>query len=121
MPLVSFSFYCPLLGFAGSTASLAAKTRSLPPKLQKDLLALTRADLLSLAASPASKHAILEPASVPAASILTTTRPANGATNGAAAATNAPPKARRMSSSTTGVLGRGKLGLTGDAGLTSQV
>ncbi|WVQ79684.1 hypothetical protein IAT38_001784 [Cryptococcus sp. DSM 104549] len=77
------------------------------------------------------------PSSVPATSYLSSTRPANnvngsatasgsGAGNGANGVNGVngvngngavAPKARRMSSSTTGVLGRGKLGLTGDGGL----
>ncbi|ORX38291.1 hypothetical protein BD324DRAFT_620292 [Kockovaella imperatae] len=64
-------------------------------------------DLLSLSGpSPSSDTAV--PSSVPATSVLSATRP-----TGITAAL--PPKPRRMSSSTTGVLGRGKLGLTGDS------
>nr|XP_018261725.1 uncharacterized protein I303_06168 [Kwoniella dejecticola CBS 10117]OBR83883.1 hypothetical protein I303_06168 [Kwoniella dejecticola CBS 10117] len=81
-------------------------------------------DLLSLSGSaptssrppmPASKSTTnAVPSSVPAhtTSFLSASRPPrkeNGNGNGSA------PKARRMSSSTTGVLGRGKLGLTGAA------
>ncbi|TXT08870.1 hypothetical protein VHUM_02998 [Vanrija humicola] len=88
-------------------------------------------DLLSLAGGPKTSTPPKTPngaevaGSVPATSYLSTTRPA--AVNGTAATTNgsaAPPvtaspaaKPRRMSSSTTGVLGRGKLGLMGDSGL----
>lgn len=82
---------------------------------------LTVTDLLSLAAAKASSAEAaasnqskkVEPgSSVPATSYLSATRPPNG-TTGSTPGT----KARRMSSSTTGVLGRGKLGLTGDSGL----
>ncbi|WWD02135.1 hypothetical protein V865_000173 [Kwoniella europaea PYCC6329] len=67
------------------------------------------------------------PSSVPAhtTSFLSASRPptanVNGTSNGHNGVEkkengNNPPKARRMSSSTTGVLGRGKLGLTGPSG-----
>ncbi|OCF32649.1 hypothetical protein I316_05570 [Kwoniella heveanensis BCC8398] len=83
--------------------------------------------------STSTTHAV--PSSVPAhiTSFLSASRPpavngsghghniSNGSSNGLEKkeGPQAPPKARRMSSSTTGVLGRGKLGLTGagDGGL----
>ncbi|KAL1405781.1 hypothetical protein Q8F55_007455 [Vanrija albida] len=86
-------------------------------------------DLLSLAGGrnpspPKTPNGAEVAGSVPATSYLSTTRPANGtATNGSAAAPAASPaaKPRRMSSSTTGVLGRGKLGLMGDSGLEKSL
>lgn len=88
-------------------------------------------DLLSLAGQAAAKRKSTSPpaakqspaggvaSSVPAISYLSANPPANpAALNGS---TPAPPKARRMSSSTTGVLGRGKLGLTGDPLLGKDV
>ncbi|BEI79822.1 hypothetical protein CcaverHIS002_0103510 [Cutaneotrichosporon cavernicola] len=84
-------------------------------------------DLLALAGGSTSNgnHSVTatalhgaEGTSVPNPSYLSSTRPPNGhghpGSNSAAAHT---PKARRMSSSTHGVLGRGKLGLTGDPNL----
>ncbi|KAL7422380.1 hypothetical protein Q5752_003026 [Cryptotrichosporon argae] len=80
-------------------------------------------DLLSLSGPAPASTAV--PSSVPAhpTSFLSATRPPTSSavapgTNGSPAAAGANngsvPKARRMSSSTTGVLGRGKLGLMGD-------
>jgi hypothetical protein len=71
-------------------------------------------DLLSLSSEPVDKHngqgnghrqVEVVPGSVPAQSVLGLS---------AGAARPVMPKARRMSSSTTGVLQRGKLGLTGE-------
>ncbi|GFZ51876.1 hypothetical protein JCM24511_09644 [Saitozyma sp. JCM 24511] len=87
-------------------------------------------DLLSLSsASPAPTRPSLPqshstsmavPSSVPThTSYLSATRPVNGHAPGVtpAAASGSGPKPRRMSSSTAGALGRGKLGLTGEMGL----
>jgi hypothetical protein len=81
-------------------------------------------DLLSLSQhSPATKPSPLPtvvPSSVPVQSVLSATRPP-----AAASASGSAPKVRRMSSSTTGVLGRGKLAATGDSlglgGVTKDV
>ncbi|WWC71345.1 uncharacterized protein I206_105300 [Kwoniella pini CBS 10737] len=89
-----------------------------------DLLSLSgNAQTSSRPPMPASKSTTnAVPSSVPAhtTSFLSASRPpvvnGNGNTNGLEKKENgngSAPKARRMSSSTTGVLGRGKLGLTG--------
>ncbi len=59
------------------------------------------------------------PSSVPAhpTSVLSATRPPPPASGNSASPAGSAPKARRMSSSTTGVLGRGKLGATGESTL----
>lgn len=78
-----------------------------------DLLSLAAAKASSAEAAASSQSKKVEPgSSVPATSYLSATRPPNGTTS-----STSGTKARRMSSSTTGVLGRGKLGLTGDSGL----
>lgn len=78
-----------------------------------DLLSLAAAKASSAEAAASSQSRKVEPGtSVPATSYLSATRPPNGT-----AASTPGPKARRMSSSSTTVLGRGKLGLTGDSGL----
>ncbi|WVR09397.1 hypothetical protein IAU60_006464 [Kwoniella sp. DSM 27419] len=82
----------------------------------------------SKSTTTAHPHVSAVPSSVPATSYLSASRPpttngngtayANGnSTNGNGEKKETQPKARRMSSSTTGVLGRGKLGLTGEGGL----
>lgn len=98
-------------------------------------LLTTPADLLSLAATTAGASLKSSPplnsaaaassngvdaSSVPTSSYLSSTRPPNGTPATGSSATQ-PAKARRMSSSTTGVLGRGKLGLTGDPLLGKDV
>ncbi|GMK59517.1 hypothetical protein CspeluHIS016_0801230 [Cutaneotrichosporon spelunceum] len=90
-------------------------------------------DLLALAGGPSSSSSSsrsvtttpllgADATSVPNPSYLSSTRPPNAhGHSGPSSAAVHPPKARRMSSSTHGVLGRGKLGLTGDPNLGKDV
>jgi hypothetical protein len=89
---------------------------------RSDLLSLSNgspAPSLSLLSPPVASEAI--PASIPShpSSVLSATCPStqtNGTLSNGSAAGSAP-KPRRMSSSTTGVLGRGKLGLMGEGNM----
>lgn len=105
-------------------ASMPKATCTTMPLVSLFVIPAHLLDLLSLSgASPnpssvslpkASPSAPLIPSSVPATSVLSATRPPTSVNASVVAPT---PKARRMSSSTTGVLGRGKLGATGEGSL----